>query len=208
MRKSILTPSHTIEHLGYVLNSIHLSVGLPEEKRNHAFKFSWEILTKTSQLKIREVASLIGCYNAYAQATKWGRLYIRNLEREKISALHRCQDDYEKVMSISQLAKSDIRWWMSQDVFIPKPMFVDRPVLKIFSDASSLGWGAHTSLDSTGGRWSSAESVNHINWLELKACFLGLQCFARDLSHSTVQVFVDNTVALSYVNGQGDQSVN
>jgi hypothetical protein len=86
-------------------------------------------------------------------------------------------------------------------------MFADIPTLEIFTDASSLGWGAHTSAQATGGRWSVTETKNHINWLELKAVSLGLKYFAKHLSHATLQIFIDNTVALSYINNQGG-SVN
>ena len=45
------------------------------------------------------------------------------------------------------------------------------PDLELFTDASQLGWGAHTASEQTGGRWHISELV-HINALELKAIFV------------------------------------
>ena len=201
--KSNIVPSKAIEHLGFLINSRSLTTGLPEDKVNNLLNLSWGLLTASKHLTIRQVARVIGCYNAYTLGTKWGKLYIRNLEHDKIQALVRNKGDFEASMSLSPQAKDDIRWWLSSEVRIPRPMFFDKPCLTLFSDASSKGWGAHTTSNSTGGRWSPEEASNHINWLELKACFLGLQSFANNISHACVLVHVDSTVALSYILHQG-----
>ena len=55
-------------------------------------------------------------------------------------------------------------------------------------DSSLLGWGSildGTTL-STGGRWS--ESLNHINYLELKAILLGLQSLCASLHSTCIKV--------------------
>ena len=46
--------------------------------------------------------------------------------------------------------------------------------LQIFTDASKRGWGAHLNELTARGTWSLPESKLHINHLELKAVFLGL----------------------------------
>ena len=54
-----------------------------------------------------------------------------------------------------------------------------------------------------GGVWNHEEATLHINWLELKAAFLGLQAFARNLSNVHVHLLMDNTVAIAYLNHLG-----
>ena len=43
----------------------------------------------------------------------------------------------------------------------------------------------------------------HINWLELKAVYLGLVHFASDLTNTSIRLEIDNTTAVSYVNRKG-----
>ena len=200
--KSHLTPTKEIEHLGFKLNSKTLTVCLPEDKVKNVKELTWDLLFDQKPT-IRKVAKLLGCFNAYTAGTKWGKLYIRRLERNKINALVNAKGNYASHIVLSSAAKEDMRWWLGEEIYIPKQMFSNKPALSIWSDASNLGWGAHTTSLSTGGRWTSQEATNHINWLELKACFFGLECFAKALSNVSVHVQLDSTVALSYIINQG-----
>ena len=44
----------------------------------------------------------------------------------------------------------------------------------------------------TGERWSQEETSHHINYLELLAAFLALQCFVKHSNGITVQMKLDN----------------
>ena len=46
----------------------------------------------------------------------------------------------------------------------------------------NAGWGAHYGEISTGGPWSPEERKKHINILELKAVYLGITTFLKDIS--------------------------
>ena len=59
-------------------------------------------------------------------------------------------------------------------------------------------WG-----QSSGGHWVPDEAHQHINCLELKAAYLGLQSSYKNLSHTHVRIFLDNTSAVSYINNMG-----
>ena len=50
--------------------------------------------------------------------------------------------------------------------------------------------------------WTREESQAHINWLELKAAFLATQTFVKHSCH--VQIFLDNQVAVAYINQMGE----
>lgn len=66
-------------------------------------------------------------------------------------------------MTLSDQAKDDIRWGMSNKTKIFRNMVVNKPVLMLYSDASHLGWGAHFSGMATRGRWPDIEAGNYIN---------------------------------------------
>lgn len=56
---------------------------------------------------------------------------------------------------------------------------------------------------SSGGHWAPDEAHQHINCLELKAAYPGLQSSYKNLSHTHVRIFLDNISAVSYINNMG-----
>ena len=83
-------------------------------------------------------------------------------------------------------------------------------LLILNTDASNQGWGAvFDALPSeggqqcTGGRWTLEEKLEHINGLELKAGFLGLQSFCSNRSNVHIRMYLDNTCSVAYLNHQG-----
>ena len=75
------------------------------------------------------------------------------------------------------------------------------PTAKIViqKDASIKGWGAHCLGQSVGGQWTSQESSQHINLLELKAVHHALLTFSKIRDMSAVHLQMDNMTALSYL---------
>ena len=74
--------------------------------------------------------------------------------------------------------------------------------LRLYSDASCSGWGAHLLDQHVTGLWSDQEKLLHINLLEMKALFLGLQAF-RDVIGHHVTAMCDNSMVVAYINKQG-----
>jgi hypothetical protein len=58
---------------------------------------------------------------------------------------------------------------------------------------------------SYGGNVTSTETekLDHINYLELKAIYLALQCFTKNLANQYILIRSDNTTAVSYINRMG-----
>ena len=84
------------------------------------------------------------------------------------------------------------------------PVHLPPPDMTITTDASKKGWGAAHQSFQTNGRWSQKESLQHINYLEIKASFLALKTFLKGKSHVTVSLQLDNTTATAYINNKGD----
>ena len=74
--------------------------------------------------------------------------------------------------------RRNLCWWMMRDHLLTGVRFgTPAPDLHLYSDASSSGWGAHLLDQHVSGVWSDQEKLLHINLLEMKALFLGLQAF-------------------------------
>lgn len=56
---------------------------------------------------------------------------------------------------------------------------------------------------STGGQWSAEEFVENINYLELRAAFLVMKTFIKEISNKHVKIMIDNTSAVSIINNMG-----
>ena len=77
------------------------------------------------------------------------------------------------------------------------------PELRLYSDASRSGWGAHLLDQSASGLWPDQETSLHINILEMKALFLALQTFRDVVTNQRVTAMCDNSTVVAYVCKQG-----
>ena len=74
------------------------------------------------------------------------------------------------------------RWMVRGDHLLTGVRFgTPAPDLHLYSDASCSGWGAHLLDQHVSGVWFDQEKLLHINLLEMKALFLGLQAFREDV---------------------------
>ncbi|KAJ8966514.1 hypothetical protein NQ317_008805 [Molorchus minor] len=106
-------------------------------------------------------------------------------------------------MEISNNLKPDFLWWENNIATTYNDIKKDSYSLEIFTDASLTGWGASSNGEGTHGWWTEQENTNHINYLELQAIYLGLQCFAKDAKNCNILIRADNTTAVSYINRMG-----
>ena len=107
-------------------------------------------------------------------------------------------------VALPEEARRDLSWWMVKDHLLTGVRFgAPAPDLHLYSDTSSSGWGAHLFDQNMSGVWSDQEKLLHINLLEMKALFLGLQAFQEDVAGHHVTAMCDNSTVVAYVNKQG-----
>ena len=101
--------------------------------------------------------------------------------------------------------RRDLSWWMVRDHLLTGVRFgTPAPDLHLYSGASCSGWGAHLLDQHVSGVWSD-QKLLHINLLEMKAIFLGLQAFQEDVIGHHVTAMCDNSTVVAYVNKQGSE---
>lgn len=108
-------------------------------------------------------------------------------------------------MDISPDLAQDFQWWIRifSDLKQCNIIRSGMPVWEFFSDASLSGWGASCGAKYTHSWWSEDEKSSHIHFLELKAAFYGLKCFAADLRNCEILLRIDNSTAIAYINRFG-----
>ena len=105
------------------------------------FKYLQYLNHHASMVKIREVTRTLGYMVSSFPAILFGAAHYRWLEQDKIKALKSSKGNFEKMMTLSNSALQDIRWWLLNLPYsygiIGKTPFVHT----IYSDASLQRWG-------------------------------------------------------------------
>lgn len=153
--------------------------------------------------QIREFARFISLLIAPCPAVPYGKLYMKLLEREQMTALLIHDQDFNQEMSIPSSIEKDLNWWLSTIPLVKNPIRRFSFQLEIFSDASLTGWGAHCNNKNAHGFWTQSEQKLNINRLELIAAFLALKSFAQEYKDCEILLRVDNTTAIAYINRMG-----
>ena len=200
--KSVCVPTQTLSHLGFSLDSIHMTVTLDNDKRQHIEQMIQSALDSRTLLTVRALAKLIGTFVASFPAVEYGPLHYRSLEILKIRSLQ-VSYEYDKLLTLSNESIDDLKWWPNMGIHNGKFLYHGHPTVIIKTDPSGYGWGAIRGDTSTYGLWSYLESLDHINVLELKAAMLGIQALCKDVHDCFVQVQIDNNTAVAYINNMG-----
>ena len=179
-----------------------MTVTLSHTKAENITQICKDLLTRT-QPTIREVAVVIGKLVASCPGVAMVPLFYRQLKKEKTAALKFHHGNFDESMALSPKAESDLQWWVENIENVSKPISQGNPSTLLiqmhpYMDRQLFFWG-----QSSGGHWAPDEAHQHINCLELKAAYLGLQSSYKNLSHTHVRIFLDNTSAVSYINNMG-----
>ena len=200
--KSVVEPTQELILLGFVLNSLTMTISLTPLRAQKLVN-ACSMLLKMEKPTIRTVAQVIGLMVASFPAIPHAQLFYRALERDKTKALQQQKGDFEAIMTYSSEAKSDLKWWVQNIPTMSKSVLLCSPDLTIQSDASLLGWGAHCNDRHAQGQWTKEEATHHINYLETTAAFFALQAFCKKCSDIHVRFELDNTTAVTYINNMG-----
>ena len=202
--KSIINPTQCIEFVGFLLNSVDMTVRLAPRKVNNLIELSKEIL-KAKAISIRYFAKLIGKMVAAEPGVKYAALHYKSLELEKDNALKMSRGNFDDKIQISSESKQCITWWVKNIETVYRPIWIGKMDRRIETDSSLSGYGGHdvTYNVEYNGFWTEQEKLFHINYLELKAAFLCLQYFCSNVTNEHIHLFMDNTVALKYISKMG-----
>ena len=160
--KSILIPTQEITFLGFIFNSANMTVKLNPERALKLKTACLENLEATTPL-IRDVARLLGLMTSSFPGVMCGALHYRALEMEKACALKRNKGNFDRPMTLSSEAKSDIQWWIDSIFEAYNPVNHGNPDIIMTTNASLSGWGACLDGMTTGGRWNPDEATRGFN---------------------------------------------
>lgn len=202
LKKSDLVPKQNLLHLGYLWNTLDMTISLPQSKIEKTRSLASKLLQK-EKVTFRDISSFLGIVISHSTAMRNGPLHFRQLQLQFIKNFKR-SNHWDDSYKLNLDSHSDLVWW-SEDFFCDPVSFSSIPPDLIFhSDSSLSGWGCTLSSgEVASGRWTEDESCLHINYLELKAIYFGLQCFSSLISGKSVLIHCDNSTSVSYINKMG-----
>jgi len=200
--KSVFLPQQSMEYLGFILNTVDMTIQLTKAKKDNISTLCQKYLT-VDTVSIRSVARLLGKMTSSFPGVQYGKLNYRALEREKIKALRVNKGNFEAGMELSAEARNNVQWWLDNIQHSCCSLISTNPNVVLTTDASKSGWGAVFGKTKTGGLFTTDETNLHINVLELKAVYFGLSSLCKEVKNMHIKLLIDNTTAVQTINNMG-----
>ena len=198
---------NVIKHLGFIFNSISMTVKLTDKKQQAIDRAALALLN-SDRVTLQCLASFVGKLVATEPGFPHAPIYYKHIEIFKNEQLRFHRGSMKALVVLPPDIRSHILWWHNNVFHVVRHVIVPSPSHFIESDASGSGWGGIIDDDRTArGPWSADESLMHINVKELTAAFFMLRTFCSDMAHSHIKLRMDNTTAVACVNRQASTKI-
>ena len=188
-----------IKHLGFIFNSILMTVRLTEKKQEKIASMAAELLT-SSQITILDLASFVGKLVAVEPGFPYAPVHYKQIEIFKNEQLRLSKGNMHATVHLPEELKSTVLWWKNNIFHVCRHVIVPKPSHYIESDSSGYAWGGCLDgLSKARGSWSSEEMAQHINLKELTAAYFMLKTYCKDMRQTHIRLKIDNTTAVSCV---------
>ena len=159
-------------------------------------------LSQVSARHLCQVTGLLASCHALVPLCMFHLPPLSTLLRDQFNM--RVDHTSKLILLSSPVIRSTLEFWSLQEhVSQAVPLQPLPPTHVLTMDASTYGWGAACGPVMTRGVWLSNQSSLHINFLELETVFLALKRFQRWLCGAHVQVQMDSTTVMHYLNRAG-----
>ena len=136
--KSVFCASQRVVFLGFLIDSVTMTVRLTPDKAN-SIKECCDMILSENVVTIKQIAQLVGMFVASEPGVEYARLYYKTLEAEKDSALKIHRGNFEGQMTISHQSRTHLEWWSQNVCLSLKLLSRNLPDLVLKSDSSKFG---------------------------------------------------------------------
>ena len=204
-KKCSLIPSQIITHLGFIINTVTMTISCPADKIIRLRDKCADALSK-KHISVHDLERLLGTMESVRPSTPLAALHYRSIQRQLLKAKLGARKP-KKIVILSDKSLLELRWWVSETGFagnaaasISEP----QPSVHIWTDANLEMGGARNSRGDFFQRpWSPEELAcgDHINLLEIRAAREGI--LALSTAGDIVRLHLDNITACAYIRKQG-----
>ena len=201
--KSELTPTQTPTFIGMFLDLITATVYPAQHRIQNILELLTTWLHRRSH-SAKKWQVVIGHMVSLERLVPRGRLHLRPFQNILASQWNQRTDDHSQQCVIYPELLPEVRWWMNQhNLEKGIPLETPVPEVRLFTDASNEGWGAHLNDLMVSGTWTLELANKHINFLELKAVDLALRHFQQQIAGRVIALMTDNTTVTAVIRNQG-----
>ena len=162
-------PSTILIYLGIIINSLKMTIEVPDEKLIDANTLlrKWK---KRRTCTKRQLKSLIGKLGHICKVVRPGRMFSRRLI-DLSSTVKRMHHH----ITLNREARADIQWWIdflpkwTAISMIPQTRTIRSTDMRLFSDACDIGFGATYGREWIQGRWNTRQAAQSVDYKELYA---------------------------------------
>jgi hypothetical protein len=206
LEKSVLQPTQSIQHLGFVWDTVKWRLRLPPKKMAALRREARRVLKENDagKLTARRLAGLAGKATAAAPAARALDYRRHSLHRNVNYALRANEGRWDATTRLSRTARRDVQWLASKALKYTQscPITPPEPEATLITDASPSGWGGVLTLPNrrfeTYGFFNHQESQRSSNWREAEAVRRVFFSFKNRLkSVDSLLVESDNTTTVS-----------
>jgi transcriptional regulator of met regulon len=199
LKKSVLTPTQEVSHLGFQVDFHKGLLQVPREKIKAISKELGKILTH-KDMSSRKMAAILGATRSFLMAMPFLRAFTDQLVQFVNQQEHH---GWDQKLLIPQPLKDQVKeMHVILHSWKGRTFQGKTPVRELHSDSSQEGWAG---VDTTSGSlvqefWRDKRHL-HINVKELEAAINTVQSLAKNGEHVTLKV--DNSVTFSYLTKGG-----
>ena len=201
-KKSHLTPTQQVDHLGFSIDFKEGKLQVPQEKMKTIRKELGKILTH-SEMSCRKMAAILGATRAFLMAMP----FLRAFSDQMVQFVNQQESQgWDKRLPIPNMLKQQVREMSSIMEFWKGRTFQGKTAVReLHSDSSQEAWAG---VDITTGKmvqefWRD-KSVLHINVKELEAAINTVKSLAKPGEHVCLKV--DNSVTYWHLMKGGGKS--
>lgn len=136
--KSQLIPKCQIRYLGHIIDSVSLTLSLPEEKVLRLEKLCKKVI-KNPVLSAKSLASVLGTMSSTSEDVVPAPVFFRSLQADLIQVIRK-DASYQSLVELSKASIQELQWWAEcLRNWNGRKIILPYPVLTITSDASTQG---------------------------------------------------------------------
>ena len=167
VNKSVLTPTQRIIFLGFLTDSVNMTISLPEEKQLAIIQKASSLLGQ-NLVSIRNLSQFVGMCSATRPALRQAPLFYRKIQLSINKVLSKTGLNkklcYNQKIQLDFQVRQNLEWWAVEMPHHCTAPVISPPVdVKIATDSPFLGWGATVGNARIAGLWEWKRLWSHIN---------------------------------------------
>ena len=191
-KEKIVGPITNITYLGIDINSSDLTLSVPQDKLEELLIIlpTWEHKKTCTK---QQLLSLIGKLSFICKVVRPGRTFLRRMIDLSMSV-----QKLHHHINLNKDAVDDIKWWCeflprwNRSSIIPESHEITSNDIKLFIDASNIGFGAIYDKSWIQGQWGVGTKDHSIDFKELFAIVASVMTWGTTWEGKRIVFITDN----------------